>query len=134
MLEGHATISHWNAVASIGDEVQAQDAFGTPVLKPRVSGKIILETAHQASLNDHKNDLLRSPEALAEDRLNHPTQKENKRKRPGSPVMAKRSLPKSKQQSRTENKPLFKKTDSDIDMKDEQAWRMLMSSRSFILR
>ena len=134
VLEGHAAVSFWDRVASMGGEPQAQpDAFGTPVLKPRVPTKIILEPVRRipSGLKDYKNDLLGSPKALAEDRLNHPTQNENKRKRSGSSV-AKRSVPKfNKQSRRPNNKPSFKIPDTDIDIIDEQAWRTLMTwSRS----
>ena len=124
VLEGHAAVSHWDRVVSLADEAQARDAFGTPVLKPRVPTKIILEPVRRTPLKDYKNG---PPRALAEDRLSHPAQNENKRKRPG-PSVEKHSGPKSNPQGCTSNnQPPFKIPDSDIDGVDDQAWRTFVT-------
>jgi hypothetical protein len=128
-LEGRAVASQWDHVVVPNEHKPVpapesdHDAFGTPVLKPRVSAGIIQEPA-RVPLQDHKNDL-RHAGALRNDRLGHPTERENKRKRTSS---TKRSVPKSNQQGRIQNKPLPKESVSGLDVKDEQASRMLLYS------
>jgi len=112
------------AVCPMGSEVEAPDAFGTPVLKPRVSAKVILGAAPAP----------RSPATLAGGRLNHLTIKANKRKRSDSTAVVKRLLPRVNQQSQVQrNKPLCKKPDSEVDIKDEQAWRTSMNNERLCL-
>jgi hypothetical protein len=132
-LEGRAVLSQ-SCLASPVEEPEVdfkvQDAFGTPVLKPRVPEKTILGTA-QVPLKDHKNVILGSFKPLGEDdlRLDRPTKKANKRKRSGSTVTAIRSVPKSSQQDQTSNKLPLTTPSCDINIEDEQARRTSMSSR-----
>ena len=120
-------VSQWDRVASIVDGVQAQHAFGTPVLKPRVPAEGKLEPC--ALLQDHKNDLPGSLHVFAEDHLDRTT---HKRKREGPNVVTKRSVPASNKQIRTRNsKPLLKKTDSNIHPEDEQTSRTSAEKRVY---
>jgi hypothetical protein len=126
VLEGRAVVSHWDhASVVVPNEHKVQalesdlDAFGTPVLKPRVLARIIPEAA-RVPLQDYKNDL-GHPESLRDGRLTHHTKKENKRKRTGSTIATKRSVPKSKRPEPPPKEPV-----SSIDVKDEQASRMLI--------